>query len=126
MEHHPELQQSALELIRLVNDSAARDDNLVILEVILACAHPDFVMSPASAASLPTGPRTAVAAFVQTVLRDGLSDTERAFLFRWAQERMLSGPGAPRVLAQAASCKDAPPDEPVAWLSVWALPEVSA
>lgn len=97
MDHQPEMHGGAVTLIRYVEEHGGTDDALVILEIILACTHPDFVMSPASAAFLPADLREAVADFMQTVLLDGLSEAQRGSLFCWAQREMMAGAGAPRV-----------------------------
>jgi|GEM_PF-3427948 len=96
MDHQPEMHDGAVTLIRHVEEHGGTDDALVILEIILACTHPDFVMSPASAAFLPANLREAVADFVRIVLLEGLSEAQRGSLFSWAQRKMMAGPGAPR------------------------------
>ena len=48
MDHQPGMHDDAVTLIRYVEEHGGTDDALVILEIILACTHPDFVMSPAS------------------------------------------------------------------------------
>lgn len=96
MDPEPQMHQSAAPLIRHVEEHAGTADALIVLEIILACTHPDFVMSPANAAFLPAAVRRQVVEFLRSVLLDGIPEEQRASLFSWAQREMMAGPGVPR------------------------------
>lgn len=96
MDHQPKIHDSTGTLIRHVEEHGGTEEALVILEIILACTHPDFVMSPANASLLPADLREAIADFLRTVLLKGLSEAQRGSLFSWAQRKMMAGPEAPR------------------------------
>lgn len=87
-----DLPESASILIHAVETAQQKDHAYAILEIILACTHPDFVMSVTNAAMLPAELRQAVSDLVRTVLLEGLEQAQAARLFSWAQGKMMSGP----------------------------------
>lgn len=87
-----DLPESASILIRAVETVQQKDHAFAILEVILACTHPDFVMSVTNAAMLPAQLRQAVRDLISTVLLEGLDPDQAAHLFAWAQAKIMPGP----------------------------------
>lgn len=96
MDRQPQMHDCAVTLVRHVEEHGGSENALVILEIILACTHPDFVMSPASAALLPGHLRDAIVNFMRIVLLEGLEEAQRGYLFSWAQRKMMAGHGTPR------------------------------
>jgi hypothetical protein len=94
MDSQPGLPQSAARLVNYVDANGGTDDATLLLEIVLASSHPDFVMSLASARLLPLELREAVCDFVRYVLIDGLTPSHQQSLFLWAQRKMLAGPGS--------------------------------
>lgn len=92
MDIPPDLPESAVALMQYTDAKPGTDEALVAVETILAGAHPDFVMSLASARLLPPEVREAVSSFVRHVLIDGLTQEQQQYLFSWAQQRMMAGP----------------------------------
>jgi len=92
MPHQNDLPDSALALVAYVDQHARSEASLIIIEVVLASTHPDFVMSLVSACGLPSAVRRSIAGYLNHVLIHGLTDDERQTLFAWAQEKMLAGP----------------------------------
>lgn len=93
MHSPPDLPESAATLIQYADAHPRADETLVLLEVIAAGSHPDFVMSLVSARLLPLELRATVVDFVRYVLIDGLAQEQQQFLFAWAQREMMDGPG---------------------------------
>lgn len=94
MPSQPELPLSAARLVDYVDAHGGTDDAMLLLEIVLASSHPDFVTSLASASLLPLELREAVCDFVRYVLIDGLTASQQQSLFSWAQHKMLAGPGS--------------------------------
>lgn len=93
MDSLPDLPESTATLIQYADAHPGTDETLVLLEIIAACSHPDFVMSLASARLLPLELRANVLEFLRYVLIDGLAQEQQHFLFSWAQRKMMDGPG---------------------------------
>jgi len=93
MDSQPYLPESAATLLQYADAHPGTDETLVLLEIITAGTHPDFVMSLASARLLPLELRATVAEFVRYALIDGLAQEQQHFLFSWAQRKMMDGPG---------------------------------
>jgi hypothetical protein len=96
MPSQPEFPLSAARLVDYVDAHGGTDEAMLLLEIVLASSHPDFVMSLASARLLPLELREAVCDFVRYVLLDGLTASKQQSLFSWAQRKMLAGPGSTR------------------------------
>jgi hypothetical protein len=63
----------------------------VITGIVLASTHPDFVMSLATATTLPFSLCRAISDYLTYVFVYGLTDEERQNHFAWAQAKMLTG-----------------------------------
>jgi hypothetical protein len=91
-----DLPASAAALMRRADAHSGSDEALMIAQIFLSSAHPDFLISPAAVRLLHPELRAMIAGFLQEVLIDGLNEQQRNCLFAWAQAKMLAGPGAPR------------------------------
>jgi hypothetical protein len=80
-----------LSIGRLRGGKAGTDKRARLLNR-LACAHPGFVMSPASARMPPPELHAAVSGVMCYALMDGLAQEQQDVLFSWAWRKAMAGP----------------------------------
>ncbi|WP_371765520.1 hypothetical protein [Massilia sp.] len=83
---------TARALVDYVDQNKGAEASSVIIEIVLASCHPDFVMSLVSATALPSSLRRAISDYLTYILLHGLTREEQQKLFAWAQAKMLAGP----------------------------------
>jgi hypothetical protein len=89
-----ELPQPAVALITYAETEPRDEVVQVLVEIVLASTHPDFVMSLATACLLPQNLREAISDYLSYTLLTGLNEKQRNALFSWGEAWMLSRPAA--------------------------------
>lgn len=92
MPRQPDLPDPALVLVDYVDRNPKSSASAVILEIVLASTHPDFVMSLFTATALSSSVRRAISDYLTYTLVHGLANEDQQNLFAWAQAKMLAGP----------------------------------